>query len=78
MTTLRTRGYNFRLTFSALMVFATGRSVRERTQAGLIAARARGRLGGRPKAKALNTPKKITLAQSLYNESLASLVEKRP
>ena len=27
MTTLRTRGYNFRLTFSALMVFATGRSV---------------------------------------------------
>src|ERR671915_2004732 len=28
MTTLRTRGYNFRLTFSALMVFATGRSVR--------------------------------------------------
>ena len=28
MTTLRTRGYNFRLTFSALMVFATGRSDR--------------------------------------------------
>ena len=40
----------------------------ERTQAGLQAARARGRLGGRPKAKALNTPKKITLAQSLYND----------
>ncbi len=39
--------------------------IRERTQAGLTAARARGRLGGRPKAKALNTPKKITLAQSL-------------
>ena len=38
--------------------------IRERTQAGLQAARARGRKGGRPKAKALNTPKKITLAQS--------------
>ena len=32
------------------------------------AARARGRKGGRPKAKALNTPKEITLAQSLYND----------
>src|SRR5205823_5211771 len=42
--------------------------IKERTQAGLQAARARGRLGGRPKAKALNTPKKITLAQSLYND----------
>jgi DNA invertase Pin-like site-specific DNA recombinase len=42
--------------------------IRERTQAGLQAARARGRLGGRPKARALNTPKKITLAQSLYND----------
>jgi DNA invertase Pin-like site-specific DNA recombinase len=79
MTIFIIRGYNFHLTFNALMVFATGRSVgalaeferdiiRERTQAGLQAARARGRLGGRPKAKALNTPKKITLAQSLYND----------
>src|SRR5438874_8117257 len=42
--------------------------IRERTKAGLTAARARGRLGGRPKAKALNTAKKITLAQSLYND----------
>src|SRR5207249_7207933 len=42
--------------------------IRERTNAGLSAARARGRLGGRPKAKSLNTPKKITLAQSLYND----------
>src|SRR2546430_8558204 len=42
--------------------------IRERTQAGLQAARARGRKGGRPKAKALNTPKKITLAQLLYND----------
>src|SRR6059058_4990746 len=42
--------------------------IKERTQAGLQAAIARGRKGGRPKAKALNTPKKIILAQSLYND----------
>jgi len=40
--------------------------ISERTNAGLSAARARGRLGGRPKAKMLDTPKKVTLAQSLY------------
>src|SRR5213082_3122621 len=40
--------------------------IRERTNAGLSAARARGRLGGRPKAKSLDTPKKVALAQSLY------------
>ena len=41
--------------------------IRERTNAGLAAARARGRLGGRPKAKTLNTPKKVAMAQSLYD-----------
>ena len=41
--------------------------IRERTNAGLTAARARGRLGGRPKAHTLNTPKKVALAQSLYD-----------
>ncbi len=41
--------------------------IRERTNAGLQAARARGRLGGRPKAKTLNTSKKVALAQSLYD-----------
>src|SRR5256886_5121906 len=41
--------------------------IRERTNAGLQAARARGRLGGRPKAKMLDTPKKVALAQSLYD-----------
>src|SRR2546423_688396 len=41
--------------------------IRERTKAGLQAARARGRVGGRPKAQALNTQKKVALAQSLYN-----------
>src|SRR5213082_3681386 len=40
--------------------------IRERTNAGLQAARARGRRVGRPKAKTLNTSKKVTLAQSLY------------
>jgi len=41
--------------------------IRERTKAGLAAARARGRVGGRPMAKSLNTPKKVALAQSLYD-----------
>lgn len=41
--------------------------IRERTKAGLQAARARGRFGGRPKAKTLNTEKKVALAQSLYD-----------
>src|SRR5579871_1339957 len=40
--------------------------IRERTQAGLKAARARGRKGGRPRALALNTPDKIALARRLY------------
>src|SRR3989442_15471068 len=42
--------------------------IRERTQAGLIAARARGRLGGRPK---LLNQKKVDMAQALY-KSLSS------
>jgi len=42
--------------------------IRERTNAGLQAARARGRLGGRPKANSLNSTKKVALAQSLYND----------
>src|SRR5437588_9602034 len=41
--------------------------IRERTNAGLAAARARGRLGGRPKAHTLNTPKKVAMAQALYD-----------
>jgi DNA invertase Pin-like site-specific DNA recombinase len=39
--------------------------IKERTQAGLIAARARGRQGGRPRAL---TPKKAQMAQALYND----------
>jgi DNA invertase Pin-like site-specific DNA recombinase len=42
--------------------------IRERTKAGLQAARARGRRGGRPKAATLNTPKKVAMAQSLYDD----------
>jgi DNA invertase Pin-like site-specific DNA recombinase len=42
--------------------------IRERTQAGLAAARARGRKGGRPQAKGLNNPKKLALAQKLYDD----------
>src|SRR6266852_1744132 len=49
--------------------------IRERTNAGLQAARARGRLGGRPKAKNLNTSKKITLAQSLYDNKTNTIDE---
>src|SRR3989449_2419299 len=41
--------------------------IKDRTNAGLSAARARGRLVGRPKAKMLDAPKKIALAQSLYD-----------
>ena len=39
--------------------------VRERTHAGLAAARARGRTGGRPKA--LADPKRLALARALYD-----------
>src|SRR5213080_3218728 len=49
--------------------------IRERTNAGLLAARARGRLGGRPKAQTLNTEKKVALAQSLYDDKHNSIDE---
>src|SRR6266496_1137847 len=42
--------------------------IKERTQAGLQAARARGQVGGRPKVTTMNTPKKVALAQSLYDD----------
>ena len=47
--------------------------IRERTKAGLAAARARGRVGGSPKAKTLNTPKKVAMAQSLYDNKNNSI-----
>ena len=46
--------------------------IRERTNAGLTAARARGRLGGRPKALDLN---KRQLAVKLYNDREHSIDE---
>jgi DNA invertase Pin-like site-specific DNA recombinase len=49
--------------------------IRERTNAGLTAARARGRLGGRPKAKSLNTPKKVATAQALYDNKKITIDE---
>jgi DNA invertase Pin-like site-specific DNA recombinase len=41
--------------------------IRERTNAGLQAARSRGRLGGRPKLQVLD-PKKVALAKKLYDD----------
>ncbi len=45
--------------------------IRERTHAGLAAARARGRTGGRPKA--LADPKKLALARTLYDGGQADV-----
>jgi DNA invertase Pin-like site-specific DNA recombinase len=53
--------------FGALAEFERN-LIRERTKAGLAAARARGRQGGRPKTKALDTPRKIQLAQKMYDD----------
>jgi len=50
--------------FAALAEFERDLT-RERTSAGLAAARARGRVGGRPRVM---TPEKIRLAQRLYDE----------
>jgi len=44
----------------------------ERTQAGLLAARARGRKGGRPKAL---SPKKVTMLRELYGNKNLSINE---
>src|SRR4051812_7722248 len=60
--------------FAALAEFERD-IIHERTQAGLIAARARGRKGGRPKAAALADAKKVALAQSLYNDKNVSIAE---
>jgi DNA invertase Pin-like site-specific DNA recombinase len=47
--------------------------IRERTLAGLAAARARGRKGGRPRAEGLNDERKVALALSLYNDKQNSI-----
>jgi DNA invertase Pin-like site-specific DNA recombinase len=47
--------------------------IRERTQAGMAAARARGRMGGRPKK--LNTPTKVAMAKNLYADHSHSIAD---
>ncbi len=49
--------------------------IRERTFAGLAAARARGRVGGHPRAATLNTPQKVAIAQALYDNKETSIHE---
>jgi DNA invertase Pin-like site-specific DNA recombinase len=57
--------------FGALAEFERN-LIRERTQAGLTAARARGRIGGRPKAL---TPAQRKIAQALYDDPNNSIVD---
>jgi DNA invertase Pin-like site-specific DNA recombinase len=59
--------------FGALAEFERN-LIRERTQAGLTAARARGRKGGRPKAL---TGKQLSIAQDLYDKrhSIAEILQ---
>ena len=47
--------------------------IRERTTAGLVAARARGRTGGRPKVRAFQDPRKLAAARRLYTEGKTSI-----
>ena len=49
--------------------------IRERTQAGLVAARARGRLGGRPKCLPPAAEKTACAAETLYRERRLSVRE---
>ena len=57
--------------FGALAEFERA-LIRERTNAGLAAARSRGRIGGRPKAL---TPEQCSLAQKMYDEKKYSIAE---
>jgi DNA invertase Pin-like site-specific DNA recombinase len=57
--------------FGALAEFERN-LIRERTQAGLMAARARGRRGGRPHAL---TKRQQSIAQALYNDKQHSIAE---
>jgi DNA invertase Pin-like site-specific DNA recombinase len=57
--------------FGALAEFERN-LIRERTQAGLAAARERGRIGGRPKVL---TAKQMLIAQSLYDDPKNSIQE---
>jgi DNA invertase Pin-like site-specific DNA recombinase len=57
--------------FGALAEFERN-LIRERTQAGLLAARARGRRGGRPKAL---RERRLSMAQALYNNKQNSIAD---
>src|ERR687896_390947 len=57
--------------FGALAEFERN-LIRERTNAGLSAARARGRIGGRPKAL---TSRQVRIAQSLYDDPKNSIAD---
>src|SRR5918998_3615295 len=59
------------LIFGALAVFERN-LIREQTQAGLTAARARGRRGGRPRAL---TPEQQRIAQALYDDPTNSIAD---
>jgi DNA invertase Pin-like site-specific DNA recombinase len=89
ITTLNERGIGFRsLTeqidtttsggklifhvFGALAEFERD-VIRERTQAGLAAAQARGRMGGRPKK--LDGASKVAMAQALYDDKTHSVAD---
>ena len=60
--------------FAALAEFERD-VIRERTRAGLTAARARGRRGGRPRAAALDDVRKVALARSLYADKTLSITQ---
>jgi DNA invertase Pin-like site-specific DNA recombinase len=60
--------------FAALAEFERD-VIRERTRAGLTAARARGRRGGRPKAPALDGAGKVALARALYDDPSHSIAD---
>src|SRR3954453_14592037 len=49
--------------------------IRERTNAGLTAARARGRVGGRPRLSAMDNPKLVERAQKLHQSKQLSIKE---
>ena len=49
--------------------------IRERTRAGLAAAHARSRHGGRPRAAALDDARKVALAQALYADTTHSIAD---
>lgn len=49
--------------------------IRERTLAGLAAARARGKVGGHPRAASLNSPQKVAVAQALYDSNRTPIAD---